>query len=169
MKISSPHFFKKIVLVYGACTHGHVYIHAATPVCGGQMSIRSLLFSTLSFSFLSSIEFKAHESVKLPGYWAPRIIKSSLPSTGIIGMCHHAHFRKLKCLRERKTFYKETSSYVFIRYILIVLLSTKQLIWLTMKKYTMLYIREPLSFPLFQTIQLWMILVEVVIFETGSL
>lgn len=99
MKISSPHFFKKIVLVYVACMRGHVYIHAATPVCGGQMSTRSLLFSTLSFNFLSSTEFKAHESAKLPGYWAPRIFKSSLPSTGIIGMCHRAHFSKLKCLR----------------------------------------------------------------------
>lgn len=101
MKTSSPHFFKKKLFLYmlHACMHGHVHIHAATPVCGGQMSIRSLLFSTLSFNFLSSTEFKAHESAKLPGYWAPRIFKSSLPSTGIIGMCHRAHFSKLKCLR----------------------------------------------------------------------
>lgn len=156
MKTSSPYFlnFFFLYMVHacmGMCICTQLLLHVKARF------IRSLLlFSNLSFNLLSSTEPKAHEWAKWPGYWAPRIFKSPLPSTGITGMCHHAHFRKLKCLRGRKTFYKETRSNVLIRYILIALLSTKQLIWPTTKEnYIMLHVRETLSFPFLPTIQLW--------------
>lgn len=70
---------------------------------------------------------------------SPRIFKASLPSSEITGVCQYAHFRRLRCLRWRQ----ETRSYVLVRYILNALLSTKLLIWPTMKgKYAILYIRQ---------------------------
>lgn len=94
----------------------HAYAYATTPACGGRIYRKSSAISHLIFfNFLSSTEPKAHESAKLPGSWAPRSFKAPLLSTGITGMCHQAHFRRLKGLRGRKTFYKETRGYVFIR------------------------------------------------------
>lgn len=143
LKISSPLFLKIVwclISLFSCLWCIHVWACAAVPACGGQPSIRSLLpFFTL-YSEIGFFHWTWSSWISYTGWQlSPRIFKASLPSSEITGVCQYAHFRRLRCLRWRQ----ETRSYVLVRYILNALLSTKLLIWPTMKgKYAILYIRQ---------------------------